>query len=134
MSVLTDCNLKDSILDDSEGPSAVVDLLCVRVLNIMVSSGVWCTDCCSATGSHPNHTPLNLTCKENQSIQIDFSNFLSVSILFTKFLLSLVIQSLSLRVSNHWHGLKFYLWTTALIQDCFPFSQISQFQIQLVIT
>jgi hypothetical protein len=39
---------------------------------------------------------------------------------------SLVIQSLSLRVSNHWHGLKIYLWTTALIPDYFPFPKISQ--------
>jgi hypothetical protein len=126
--------LKDSIPDDSEGPFtyAVVDLPCLRVLNI--SSGVGALTAVLRHITFPHSAILNLTCKENQSTQIDFSNFFSV--LATKFLSTLVIRSLSLRVSDddETHGLEFYLWTTAPIQDCFPFSQISQSQLQLVLT
>jgi hypothetical protein len=78
---------------------------------------------------------LDLTCRENQSTQIDFTNFFSV--LATKFLSSLVIRKLSLQildVTESHAALEFYLWTTAIIQDCFPSSLISQAQLQLVLT
>ena len=86
LSTFTDLRLKDSTLDDSEGPSTypVVDLPCLRVLRI--SSGVGAL---TTVLRHPNSAILNLTCRENQSIHIDFSNFLSI--LATKFLSSVVI-------------------------------------------
>ena len=134
MPALTDLRLNDSIPDDSEGPSTypVVDLPCLRVLRI--SSGVGALTAVLRHITFPQSTILNLTCRENQSAQIDFSHFLSV--LATKFLSSLVIRSLSLRdlddtISTQTHGLKFYLWTTAIIADCFP---SSQFQLQLALT
>ena len=129
MPALTDLRLKDySIPDDSESPSTypVVDLPCLRVLNIL--SGV---DALTAVLRHitfPHSAVLNLTCKEKQSTQIDFSNFLSV--LATKFLSSLVFRSLSLQVLDSFqssqtrtYGLEFCLWTTATIHDHFPSTQ-----------
>ena len=129
MPALTDLRLKDySIPDDSESPSTypVVDLPCLRVLNIL--SGV---DALTAVLRHitfPHSAVLNLTCKEKQSTQIDFSNFLSV--LATKFLSSLVFRSLSLQVLDSFqssqtrtYGLEFCLWTTATIPDHFPSTQ-----------
>ena len=78
---------------------------------------------------------MSLTCKENQSTEIDFSNFLSV--LASKFLSSLIFRSLSLRgfeiIDNTvTHGLEFYFWTIAKIRN--SFSEISQSQLQLVLT
>ena len=136
MPALTDLHLKNSIPDDSEVLSIylVVDLPCLRVLNI--SSGVGPLTTVLHHITFPHSAILNLTCKENQSAQIDFSNFLSV--LATKFLSSLVFRSLSLRVSDNTQapGLEFYLWTTSFIQDCFPSpsSLIFQSQIHLVLT
>ena len=139
MPALTDLHLKDSIPNDSNSPSTypVVDLPCLRVLRI--SSVVGPLTTVLRHINFPHSAMLNLTCKENQSTQIDFSNFLSV--LATKFLSSLVIRSLSLRVPDDMvgpqtHGLEFYFWTTAFIQDCFPpaSSPISQAQLQLVLT
>jgi hypothetical protein len=70
------------------------------------------------------------SCKENQSAQIDFSNFLSV--LATKFLSHLVIQSIILqRLDPEIHGLNIYLSTTVLTEDYFPFYQS---QLQLLLT
>ena len=136
MPALTDLYLKDSIPDDSEGPSThpVVDLPCLRVLRI--SSGVGPLTTVLRHITFPHSAKFNLTCRENQSTQIDFSNFLSV--LATKFLSSLVIRSLSLRVSDDTidtPGLEFYLWTT-VIQDCFPSPSClsSQSQSQIVLT
>jgi hypothetical protein len=44
----------------------------------------------------------------------------------------LVIRSLSLRAADY-DEIEFYLWTTAPIQDCFPTSQFSQSQSNLVL-
>jgi hypothetical protein len=138
MPALTNLHLKDSIPDDSEGPSTypVVDLPCLRALRI--SSGVGALTTILRHITIPHSAKFNLTCRETQRTQIDFSNFFSV--LATKFLSSLVIRSLSLRASDDTvdtqaHGLKFYLWTT-VIQDCFPSPSClsSQSQIQLVLT
>ena len=135
MPALTDLRLNDSIPNDSEGASTypVVDLPCLRVLHI--SSGVGALTAVLRHITFSHSAILNLVCKENQSTQIDFSNFLSV--LATKFLSSLVIRSLGLQILNdiQTHGLQFYLWTTAIIQDYFPPSLISgQCQVQLVLT
>ena len=138
MPALTDLRLKDSIPDNSEGPSTypVVDLPYLRVLNI--SSGVGPM---TAVLRHINFPPsaiLNLTCNEKQSAQIDFSKFLSV--LATKVLSTLVIRRLRLKALSDYDsgsgldGLKFYLWTTELIQDCLPIRLFSQSQLQLVLT
>ena len=119
MPALTDLRLIDSIPDGSDGSSTypVVDLPCLRILNI--SSGVGPLTTVLRHITFPNSAILNLTCEEKQSTQIDFSNFISV--LSTKFLLSLVIRSLSLRISDTpTRGLEFCLWTTAFNQDCFP--------------
>ena len=139
MPALTDLRLKGSIPDDSKGLSTypAVDLPCLRVLNI--SSGVGPLTTVLRHINFPHSAVLNLTCKENQSTQIDFSKFLSV--LAMKFLSSLVIRSLKLQLSgdidyNRTYGLEFYLWTTTFIQDCFPLpsSVIPQSQLRLVLT
>ena len=135
MPALTDLHLKDSIPDDSEGPSTypVVDLPCLRVLRI--SSGVGALTTVLRHITFPHSVILNLTCKENQSPQINFSNFFSV--LATKFLSSLVIRSLSLKdLDTQTHGLEFYLWTTAINHDCFPKfpSSLVPAQLELVLT
>ena len=122
MPALTDLHLKDSIPDDSDGPSTypVVNLPYLRVLRI--SSGIGPLTTVLRHIAFPHSAKFNLTCRENQSTQIDFSKFLSV--LATKFFSSLVIRSLSLRVPDdlietRTNGLEFYLWTT-VIQDSFP--------------
>jgi hypothetical protein len=134
MPALTDLHLTDSIPDDSDGLSTypVVDLPYLRKLRI--SSGVGALTTVLRHITFPHSAILNLTCKENQSTQIDFSNFLSV--LATKFLSSLVIRSLNLHVSDDiQNSLEFYLWTTAIIQDCFPSPLIyAQSQLQLTLT
>jgi hypothetical protein len=131
---LTELHLKDSIPDVSEGSSThpFVDLPCLRVLRI--SSGIGPLTAVLRHITFPHSAILNLTCKENQSTQIDFSNFLSV--LATKFLSSLVIRSLSLQVldDTQTHGFKFFLSTSAFNQDCFPSSLITRSQLQLVLT
>jgi len=76
---------------------------------------------------------LNLTCRENQSTGIDFSNFLSV--LANRFLSSLITRSLSFQCvddtqSSQTQGLAFDLWT-AVIQD---FSSSRTSQLKLVLT
>jgi hypothetical protein len=132
MPALTNLTLKDSIPDDSDGLStfAVVNLPCLRVLNI--SSGVGALTAVLHHITFPPSAVLDLTCRENQSTQIDFSRFFSV--LATRFLSTLVIRSLSLAADDDdgdlTHGFKICLWTTAL-KDCFSFSQISQSQLQL---
>ena len=134
MPALTDLHLKDSIPDKSEGLSThpFVDLPCLRVLHI--SSGVGSLTTVLRHITFPHSATLNLTCKENHSTQVDFSNFLSV--LATKFLSSLVVRSLSLRAldGTQTHGLEFYLWTTAFIRDCFPSSLTYQTQLHLVLS
>jgi hypothetical protein len=136
MPALTDLRLVDPIPDNSEGSSTypVVDLPCLRELCISSDVGALTTVLRHIT--IPNSTILDLTCKENQSTQTDFSNFLSV--FATKFLSSLVIRSLSLQVLDNifteTYGLGFYLWTTAIIQDRFPSPLISQCQLQLLLT
>jgi F-box-like len=136
MPALTDLHLKDSIPDGPESLSTypVVDLPCLRVLNI--SSSVGSLTAVLRHIDFPHSAILNLTCKENQSTQINFSNFLSV--LSTKFLSSLVIRSLSLQSSDvtQTPGLEFCLWTTSFLQDCFPppSSVISPSQLRLVLT
>ena len=132
MPALTDLHLKDSIPDDSEGASnyPVVDLPCLRVLRISSGAGALTTVLRHIT--FPHSAILNLTCKETRSTQIDFSNFLSV--LATKFLTSLHIRSLSLKnLDTQSHGLEFYFWTTATIQDCFP-SSLGPAQLELVLS
>ena len=110
MPALTDLYLENSIPDDSEVPSTypVVDLPCLRVLHI--SSGVDAMTTVLRHITFPHITFLNLTCRDYDSTQIDFSNFLSV--LTTKFLSTLVIECLRLRVSINaqTHGLDFELW------------------------
>ena len=103
---LTDLCLINSVLDDSECLSTypVVDLPCLRVLRI--SSGVTALTAVLRHITITHSTVLILTCRENQSAQIDFSNLLSV--VATKFLSSLVIRSLSLQVPvEHAYGLEF---------------------------
>jgi hypothetical protein len=123
MPALTDLRLKKSIPDDSEGPSTypVVDLPCLRVLYI--SSGVGALTTLLRHITIPPSAMWEITCGGNQSNQIDFTNFLSV--LSARFLSSLVIPRLSLRVLDvtNFHGLEFYFWTTA-----------SQSQSQLLLT
>ena len=131
MPALTDLYLGDSIRDDSEGLSTyvVVDLPCLRVLDI--SSSVSALTAVLRHITFPSSATLSLNCTENQSALTKISNFLFV--LSTKFLSTLVIRSLSLRITYsdyNYYDLKFYLWTTAL-QDCFPISQISQSRLQL---
>ena len=139
MPALTDLRLRDSIPDDSESSSTypVVDLPCLRVLNI--SSGVGPLTTVLRHINFPQSATLNLVCKENQSIQIDFSKFLSV--LAMKFLSSLVIRSISLRLPDdinytRAYGLEFCLWTTTFTQDYFPLpsSLIPESQLHLVLT
>ena len=134
MPALTDLRLENSIPDDSDGPSTypVVNLPCLRVLHI--SSGVGPLTIVLRHITFPHSAILNLTCGEKQSTQIDFSNFLSV--LATKFLSSLVIRSLSLQATDTYSeipGLEFHLWTTAFVQDCFPYHLFSHFQLRLVL-
>jgi hypothetical protein len=133
MPSLTDLRLYDSIPDDSKGPSTypAVDLPCIRVLRISSGDGVLTTVFCRVM--FPHSAILNLICKENQSTQIDFSNFLSV--LATKFLSSLVIRSLGLQVLNSTqiHGLEFDFWTTAIIHFLSSLNSI-QPQLHLVLT
>ena len=134
MPALTNLDLEDSIPNDLAGllTYPVVDLPCLRALN--VSSGVHALTTFLRHITFPNSALLNLTCEGKRSTQIDFPSFFSV--LVTKFLSTLVIRSLSLRDLNYeqTHGFKFYLWTTASIQECFPFSQILPTQLQLVMT
>ena len=108
MPALTELRLKDSIPDDSEGHSTYpdIDLSCLRVLDI--SSGVGALTVVLHHIAIPHSAILKLTCKEKQSTQIDFSDFLSV--LATKFLSSLVFRSLALQLLDC--RLKFFLWTT----------------------
>ena len=91
MPALTVLHLDDSIPDDSVGVSTcVVDLPYLRELNLSSDIGPLTT-----VLHHINFPPsakLDLTCINNQSTQIDFSNFFSV--LTTRFLSSLVIRSL----------------------------------------
>ena len=131
MPALTDLRLIKSIPDNSEGLSTfqVVDLPCLRVLHI--SSGVATLTTVLRHITIPHSALLNLTCSENQSGQIDFSNFLSV--LAAKFLSSLVIRNLSLQVFDDL-SLKFNLSTTEITQDRFPSSLINQSQLQLLFT
>jgi hypothetical protein len=129
MPALTDLHLEDSIPDDAERPFtyAVVDLPCLQVLTISSGIGALTSFLCRII--FPSSAILDLTCEVNQSTPIDFSNFFSV--LATKFLSTLVIRGLSFRISDPY----IELWTTALIQDCqcFPTSQISLSQLQLVL-
>jgi hypothetical protein len=89
MPALTNLHLTDSIPDNSEGPSTypVVDLPCLRVLEI--SFGIGALTAALRHITFPHSAILHLTCKGNQSTQIDLSKFFSV--LVTKFLSSLVI-------------------------------------------
>ena len=78
------------------GTHPFVDLLCLRVLHI--SSGVGALTTVRRHITFPPSVILDLSCEENQSTQIESSNFLSVST--TKFLSSLVIQQLSLHYDS----------------------------------
>jgi hypothetical protein len=116
MPALTDLHLKNSIPYDSDGPSTypVVDLPCLRVLHISAGVGALTTFLRHIT--IPHSVIWDLTCRENRSTQIDFTNFLSV--LATKFVSSLVIRSLDLRAIDDTRraeicGLVFNFWTTA---------------------
>ena len=109
----------------------VVDLPHLRVLRLSSCVGPLTTVLRHVI--FPPSAILDLTCKENQSTQVDFSNFLSV--LATEFLSSLVFRSLVLRAlhDTQVHGLGFYLWTTATIRECFPSFRIIQSQLQLTL-
>ena len=125
MPALTNLRLIDSIPDDTEGPSTyhpVVDLPCLRALTI--SSVIGALTPALRHITFPHSAILYLTCKENQSTQIDFSDLFSA--LVTKFLSSLVIRSLSLEILLL-QGLKFSLWT----QDWF-FPVQPQLQLHLI--
>ena len=122
MPALTDLILKDSIPDDSEGLSTypVVDLPCLQLLCISCSiSSVGALATVLRHITFPHIEILNLTCREEQSTLIDFSNFLVIA---TKLLSSFVIRGLILRASNNTptHGLEFDLWTATNVQNCFP--------------
>ena len=123
MPALTHLCLKDSIPDDSESSSTypVVDLPCLRILRMTFSiSSVGALTTVLRHITFPHIDLLNLTCRENQSTQIGFSNFL---VIVTKLLLSsFVIRSLRLGALNHLQtdGLRFDLWTAAIVQGCFP--------------
>jgi hypothetical protein len=116
MPALTDLRLKDSIPDDSEGSSTypVVDLPFLRVLDI--SSGVGALTTVLRHITIPHSAISYLACRETQSTQIDFTNFLSV--LATKFLSSLVIERLNLHVldDTEIYGLEFYFLTASRSQ------------------
>ena len=90
MPALTNLHLIDSIPNDAEGSFtyAVVDLPCLRVLNI--SSGVGAVTAVLRHITFPRSAILNVTCKGKQSIKINFSSFFFV--LATKFLSTLVVQ------------------------------------------
>ena len=123
MPALTGLHLIDSIPDNEEGPFpyAVLDLPCLRVLHL--SSGVGAVTTILRHINFPRSAIIYLTCGGNQSIQSDFSCFLSL--LATKFLSTLVIRNLRLQVprtANGTHDIKFYLWTTAPLQDSCPTS------------
>ena len=117
MPALTDLRLKNTIPEDSEDPSTypVVDLHCLRVLHIVSGVGALTTVLRHIT--IPPSATWNLACRGNESIETDFTNFLSV--LATKFLSSLVIQKLRLRVLEgaDGPGLEFCLWTTATFSN-----------------
>jgi F-box-like len=136
MPALTHLDLNDSIPGGLEGPStyAVVDLPCLRVLNIL--SDVGALTAFLRHISFPHSTILDLTCLEDYFTEFDFTKFLSV--LATKSLSTLVIRSLRLGFPDDSEmdpeGLEFHLRTTALIQDCFPSPPISQSQLHLDVT
>ena len=82
MPALTNLRLIKSIPDDSELNSStypVVDLPCLRVLCISSYVGVVTTVLRHIT--IPHNAILNLTCRDKQYTQIDFSKILSVKIL-----------------------------------------------------
>jgi hypothetical protein len=128
MPALTDLRLKDSIPDDSEGSSTypVVDLPCLRVLHI--SSGVGAL---TTVLRHITILPSaiwNLTCRETQSTQIDFTNFLSV--LSAKFLSSLVIRRLSLQVLDVTKNLRSRI---QLLDNCKSVSVTTNLQVDMAL-
>ena len=131
MPALTNLDLEDSIPHDTGGLSTypTVNLPCLRVLRI--SSGVGALTSALRHITFPSSAVLNVTCKETQSIQIDFSNFFSV--LAAKFLSFLVIRRLNLQNFNGGIGLKFLVWTTAINQDVSPPS-LTPAQLELVLT
>ena len=138
MPALTHLHLYDSIPDDSKGLSTyvdVVDLPCLRALKISSGIGVGALPAFLRHISFAHSTILDLTCQENPSTENDFSKFLSV--LATKFLSTLVIQSLWVGKPNDSdpdiEGLEFYLRTTVLNQDFFTSLPISQSQLHLVL-
>ena len=122
--------------DDSEDPSTypIVDLPCLQKLHI--SSGVGPLTTVLPHITIPHSAKFNLTCREKQSTQFDFSNFLSV--LATKFLSSWTIRGLTLRLLDGMDdGLEFYLRMTVL-EDRFPTPTPTYFrpdsQLRLVLT
>ena len=131
MPALTDLHLDDSISDYSEGAStyAIVDLPCLRVLNI--SSDVGALTTVLRHISFPHSTILHLTCKRYFR-EIEYPNFLSF--LATKLFSTLAIRSLRLGAPDgiKANGLEFYFWTATLIQDCIPSPPISQSRLHLV--
>ena len=132
MPALTNLRLINSIPDDSEVPSTypVIDLPCLRVLCISSYVGAVTTVLHHIT--IPHSATLDLTCRDEQYTQIDFSNILSV--LTRKFLSSSAIRGLGLRnlENGETYGLKFFLSTTAIIED--PSSLFSQSQVRLSLT
>ena len=133
MPALMNLRLINSIPNESEGPSTfyypVVNLPCLRT--VVISSDVGALTTVLRHITIPNSAELCLTCRDKQYTQIDFSNFLSV--LATKFLSSLVIQSLNLTVieNDDTNGLEFYLSTTLMNGDFCPSTQS---QVQLFLT
>ena len=88
MPTLTDLHLTNSIPSNLEGsfPYPAINLLRLRALSIQSSVGALTAVLHNIT--FPHSAILNITCKENQPTQTDFSNFLSV--LSTKCLSSLI--------------------------------------------
>ena len=127
MPALTKLRLKDSIPDDSGGPSTYPDVNLPFLQVLDISSGVGPLMVVLHHISIPHSAILKLICKGKHSMEINFSNFLSV--LSTRFLSSLVFRSLTLRGFEH--CFEFYFWTTATNQDSLPFSQP---QLELILT
>ena len=132
MPALTNLRLINSIPDNPEVLSTypVVDLPCLRLLCISSYVGALTTVLRHIT--IPHNAILNLSCRDKQYTQIDFSNILSV--LTRKFLSSLVIRGLGLQLleTGETNGVKFFLSTNAIIQN--PSSLFSQYQVRLSLT
>ena len=133
MPALIELHIKNSLPDSSEDQSTFpnVDLLCLRVLHVSFTYTQLTIFLRQIT--FPHSAMLNLSCGDEEFHQTLFSDFIAV--LDTKFLSSLAIRRLTAieRLLDEDLYIEFYFWTTAINQDGFPSSPISQSQLQLVL-